>query len=67
MRRRNTYLTDAEQQAIRYMAEGKRDRDIAQITGLAAYTIRDQIQSAVRKLGAETRPHAVALWLKGAI
>ena len=67
MRRRDTYLTDAEMLAFRYMVEGKRDRDIAQITGLAPCTIRDQIQNAVRKLGAETRPHAVALWLKGAI
>jgi LuxR family transcriptional regulator, regulator of acetate metabolism len=66
-RPRHTYLSPPEAVALRYVAEGKQDKDIAKILGKEPQTVKEQVQSACRKLGAETRAHAVALWLKGQI
>jgi DNA-binding NarL/FixJ family response regulator len=66
-RPRHTYLSPPETLALKLVAEGKQDKDIARMTGKEWQTIRQQVQSACKKLGAETRAHAVALWLKGQI
>jgi DNA-binding CsgD family transcriptional regulator len=57
-------LSPREEQAIRLLAEGGTDKTIARVLGNHFHTVRDQIQSARVKLGAKTRSHLIALWIK---
>lgn len=50
--------------AFTYLAEGKRDRDIALCMGVAQGTIRHLFFDATKKLDAETRCHALALLVR---
>jgi DNA-binding CsgD family transcriptional regulator len=49
-------LTDREGQCVYWMSVGKRDRETGSILGISAGTVREYIDSAKIKLGAETRP-----------
>jgi DNA-binding CsgD family transcriptional regulator len=57
-------LTDREHETFKYMAEGKRCQDIAAITGLSPKTVETHIYRGLKRLGAETPCHAVALLIK---
>lgn len=49
-------LTRREQECVFWMAQGKRDPDIALILGLSPHTVRIYIENAKVKLEAHTRP-----------
>lgn len=57
--------TPAERQVFELMLNGLHDKEIARRCGKCHLTVGQQICRVVKKLGARTRPHAVALYLKG--
>jgi DNA-binding NarL/FixJ family response regulator len=48
-------------EAFKYIAEGKRDADVAQIMGTTPGVIRHMVWRAYTRLGAETRTHAAIM------
>lgn len=59
MTARELGLTAREYDCLRWTADGKTDRDIAQLTGLAVRTVEDHGASLRRKLDAVNRAHLV--------
>lgn len=57
-------LTARELEAFRYIAEGKRDKDVAQIMGVGNHQVRALVCQGCLRLGAETRAQAVAILLR---
>ena len=57
-------LTAAEEAAVERVAAGDTDKRAGRYLGKEAVTVRDQINSARRKLGAKTRAHLVMLWVR---
>ena len=49
------------------MSKGGTDKTIARDLGKDYITVRDQIQSAKKKLGAKTRAHLIMLWVMAKI
>lgn len=67
MRRRSTIesqLTVRENEVLRWVARGKSAWEIGEILGITKRTVDLHVQTAVRKLGAFNRTHAVALALR---
>lgn len=56
-------LTFCELAALECVAQGLSDKESAKVLGKDWLTVQDQVQAAVKKLGARNRPHAVALLL----
>lgn len=56
---REVSLTPKEIESITWTAEGKSSWEIGQITGTAERTVVNHLQSAMKKLGAKNRIHAV--------
>jgi LuxR family quorum sensing-dependent transcriptional regulator len=54
-------LTPREREVLGWVARGKSAQDVADILAIAKRTVDEHVQSAVRKLGAENRTHAVAI------
>jgi DNA-binding CsgD family transcriptional regulator len=52
-------LTARERQALRWVAAGKTDRDIAEIMAISPRTVHKHLQRVYAKLGVETRTAAV--------
>lgn len=70
MRRRPTFkskLTARESEVLRWVANGKSAWEIGEILDIAKRTVDEHVQTAVRKLGAVNRTHAVAIALRDAI
>ena len=59
--RRYIGLTPREREVLELVAQGFTDKEIARMLGRDYITVRDQSQSAVKRLGARNRAHAVAL------
>lgn len=57
-------LTARERLAFKYLAEGKRDHDIAMLLELSCSRVRNMFYEATHKMGAETRCHALAMLVK---
>jgi LuxR family transcriptional regulator, quorum-sensing system regulator BjaR1 len=57
-------LTSRESEVLRWVANGKAAWEIAEILDIAKRTVDEHAQTAVRKLGATNRPHAVAIALR---
>jgi DNA-binding CsgD family transcriptional regulator len=57
-------LTARELEAFKYLAEGKRDADVAQILGVGVAQVRHLVWHGCIRLGAETRAQAVAMLAK---
>lgn len=53
-------LSDRERDCLAFMAEGVRDKEIADVIGITEATVRFHIDNARRKLGARNRAQAVA-------
>jgi DNA-binding CsgD family transcriptional regulator len=61
-------LSDREREVLRLVANGLSDGQIAEALVLSPHTVRSHVKTAMRKLGARTRAHAVAIALSaGAI
>jgi len=56
-------LSPRQRQIMELVATGLTNRDIAAQFGLQADTVRLQRREALRRLGAKTSPHAVAIML----
>lgn len=54
-------LTPREWECLRLTAQGYREAEAAALMGLSPTTVRFHLDNVVRKLGASTRTHAVAL------
>jgi|GEM_PF-5988523 Response regulator containing a CheY-like receiver domain and an HTH DNA-binding domain len=55
-------LTAREREVLAWIAEGKRNAEIATILGSRPSTVKSQVETILRKLNAETRGAAAALW-----
>lgn len=53
-------LTDRERDCLAFVADGRRDREIAERLGISETTVRFHIDNARKKLGAKNRVQAVA-------
>jgi LuxR family transcriptional regulator, quorum-sensing system regulator BjaR1 len=56
-------LTARETEVLRWVANGKSAVEIGGILKITKRTVDEHVQTAVRKLGANNRTHAVALAL----
>jgi DNA-binding CsgD family transcriptional regulator len=54
-------LTQRERQVLDQLARGDRTEDMAAALHLSTHTIRTHVKTLLRKLGARTRAHAVAI------
>ena len=52
-------LSDREREVLTLVAQGCRDREIAEQLDLASETIRTHVRNALRKLDARSRAHGV--------
>ena len=56
-------LTRREREALHWISEGKRDREIARIMGVSARTAQHHVSSILHKLSVETRTAAARIEL----
>jgi len=59
-RKLSTDLTEREQEVLRLVARGGRDREIAEQLCIADSTARKHVQNILRKLGARNRVEAAS-------
>ena len=60
-------LTPREIQILRRIADGRNNREIAEELGITLGTIKNQVASAFRKLGARDRTQAVVLAIRAGV
>lgn len=60
-------LSPGEEKVVSMIAKGDTDKVIARREGKSHTTVRYQVYSAKRKLGAKTRAQLISIWLKSAI
>jgi len=60
---RPAHLTERERRVLTELALGGSTEEVAAVMHLSPHTVRSHIKSALRKLGAQTRSHGVALAL----
>ena len=58
--RTSNLVTPREVEILGWIKEGKRTADIASILKLSPFTVKNHVQSILKKLGARSRSHAVA-------
>jgi len=66
-RHAKTMLTARETEVLRWVANGKSAVEIGGILKITKRTVDEHVQTAVRKLGANNRTHAVALALRDGV
>jgi DNA-binding CsgD family transcriptional regulator len=59
-----TPLTSRELDVLRLLAAGRTDKEIAACLRLSLHTVAHLVASARRKLGADSRAHAVAIGVR---
>jgi DNA-binding CsgD family transcriptional regulator len=68
VRSRTARLSEKERSVLRELARGYSTEQIAGVLVVSPHTVRTHVKNAMRKLGAHTRAHAVAIALsEGAI
>jgi DNA-binding CsgD family transcriptional regulator len=60
-------LTPREIQILHRIANGRETRDIAEEFGSSPETVKNQLTSCYRKLGARNRVHAVVLAIRAGV
>lgn len=60
-------LTKREIEVLGWVAQGKSAREIAEILKITKRTIDEHVRSAVKKIGATNRAHAVAIAVRDGI
>ena len=55
-------LTEREQEVLSLIAQGLRNREIAERTGISEFTIGTHVAKLTRKLGVRSRAQAALLW-----
>jgi DNA-binding CsgD family transcriptional regulator len=58
-------LTPREKEVLHWLAQGKRDREIAIILGISHKTVGKHVEHILTKLNVETRGAAAARHLRG--
>jgi len=53
--------TERELNILRLVARGMTNKQIAEVVGVSPYTVKDHLQSVMRKLGARNRVHAASV------
>jgi LuxR family quorum sensing-dependent transcriptional regulator len=61
VQRKHGTLTSREAEVLTWVARGKSAWEIGEILHIAKRTVDEHVQTAVRKLGAANRTHAVAI------
>lgn len=64
---RTRVLTAREREVLGWVAQGKSAWEIGEILNITKRTVDEHVQTAVRKLGAVNRTHAVALAVRNQI
>jgi transcriptional regulator EpsA len=59
-RRAAAEVTRREAEVLHWIREGKSNADIARILGLSPWTVKNHVQSTLKKLGVQNRAHAVS-------
>jgi DNA-binding NarL/FixJ family response regulator len=59
-------LSDRDRRILSLLAEGKRDKEIARVVGLAHITVRHEIRLICARMDVPNRLAAVAKWTKDA-
>ncbi|WP_438754527.1 helix-turn-helix transcriptional regulator [Pararhizobium sp. O133] len=54
------HLSDRERDCLAFLADGRRDREIADLLGITETTVRFHVDNARKKLGARNRTQAIA-------
>jgi DNA-binding CsgD family transcriptional regulator len=62
-RARTSRLSEKERAVLRELARGHSTDETAQVLSVSPHTVRTHIKNGLRKLGARTRAHAVAIAL----
>jgi len=62
-RPRTARLSEKERAVLRQLARGYSTEEVGQILSVSPHTVRTHIKNGLRKLGARTRAHAVAIAL----
>lgn len=62
-RPRTARLSEKERAVLRELARGCSTEETAQVLSVSPHTVRTHIKNGLRKLGARTRAHAVAIAL----
>jgi len=57
-------MTSREAEVLTWVARGKSAWEIGEILRIAKRTVDEHVQTAVRKLGAANRTHAVAIAIR---
>jgi LuxR family quorum sensing-dependent transcriptional regulator len=60
-------LTTRETEVLTWVARGKSAWEVGEILDIAKRTVDEHVQTAVRKLGAVNRTHAVAIAVRDCI
>jgi DNA-binding CsgD family transcriptional regulator len=60
-------LTPREREVLGWVARGKSAAGVAEILNIAKRTVDEHVQTAIHKLGAANRTHAVALAIRDRI
>ena len=60
-------LSPREREVLRWVAQGKSSWEIGVLLGISSRTVNEHVTSAVRKLSARNRTHAVAIALRDGI
>ena len=57
-------LSPREREVLQWVSQGKSSREISALLGISSRTVNEHVTSAVRKLRANNRTHAVAIALR---
>ena len=67
VRKKPDTLTARESEVLRWVARGKSARQIGEILQITKRTVDAHVHSAIRKIGATNRVHAVAIAIRDRI
>jgi DNA-binding NarL/FixJ family response regulator len=65
--RRRIMFSHTEKQIIRFISEGKTDKEIVKLSGLSAGTVRNYVSSVMKKAGTQNRVQIVIFALKNGL
>ena len=57
-------LTLREHEVVRWISEGKSNRDVAKLLGISLRTVEKHVENIMRKLRVENRTAAVMAWIQ---
>jgi DNA-binding CsgD family transcriptional regulator len=61
---RSATLTDRERDVLALLADGRTTDEVAEALHVSPHTVRSRIKSSLKKLGARTREHAIAIAIR---